>query len=179
MANKTMDGAALKKDFTDCAGREDNPYNIKIRDVNDPHRVITTLCFDSMEDMCAHLRENPPPHNHGYYDLSAKNLTGANLEGAHLVYTDFSNSTLDKANLKNADMLGATLLHTSLRMADLEGAELAASEATGADFGSSNLSDDQFSAMLGWPRKLADGSLPPGHPDEKKQEKKKKTFGMF
>lgn len=177
MADKTMD-TPLKTDFNDCTDREKNPYNIEIRDINDTHRVITTLCFDSMEDMCAHLRENSPPYNYGYYDLSAKNLTGANLEGAHLDGADFTHSSLDKANLKNADMLGATLLQTSLRHADLEGAELGASETTGADFTGSNFSEEQYSAVLGWPRHMANGQLPKGHPDEKKQ-KKKKAFGLF
>lgn len=177
MARQTMPDA--KNDFKKCAGRENDPYSIKIRDVNDPGNVLAVLCFNSKEELCKHLRENHPPHSNGYYDLSKMNLSEGNLEGAHLVYADLSHTTLDRANLKNADMLGATLIHTSLRLADLSGAELAASETTGADFTGSNFSKDQYSAVLGWPSRMADGHLPAGHPDEKKEKQKKKGFSLF
>jgi len=176
MADTTMKGA-LKDDFKDCAGRENDPYSIKIRDVNDPSNVLGVLCFNSKEALCTHLRENHPPYNNGYYDLSQKDLSGGNLEGAHLVYADLSYTSLNKANLKNADMLGATLVQTNLRLADMEGAETGAAVTDGADFSGSNFSQEQFSVVLGWPSRMANGALPKGHPDEGKQ--KKKTFGLF
>ena len=51
-------------------------------------------------------------------------LSGINLEGAHLRSVDLTGKSLRDSNLENAELLGALLIRTDLRRANICGADL-------------------------------------------------------
>lgn len=112
--------------------------------------VVAGLLGVSAAPVAAACGDAPGPNvdwsgcDRQFFDLTDKNMTGADLSTADLSYsvlfrTNFSGADLNGANLKDAFPVGAIFTNADLEGANLTDADLVAANLTGADFRRANL----------------------------------------
>lgn len=134
------------------------PYRLGVAGLHGLSVNETEITFDGIEDLIAHVRNQPVPEDKWYrfvgLDLTWRNFSGMDLEHCIFEDCDFSGADLSDAilqgariencNFKDADLSHARLYNSVLENNDLSGAVLRKAEIKGVHDKNSNFSRAVF-----------------------------------